>query len=81
MGIGEVAREIGRCRKGDVVEKSECQRLLTVEKRACGGALERGEGLVLLETGGEVLGGLRIESVHPETASEASKGARKNAST
>ena len=44
--------------------------------RACGGALERGEGLVLLETGGEVLGGLRIESVLPETASEASNGAR-----
>ena len=57
-----------------------CQRLLTVEI-GCGGALERGEGLVLLETGGEVLGGLRIESVGPETASEASKGARKNAST
>ena len=47
----------------------------------CGGALELLEGLVLLETGGEVLGGLRIESVVPETASEASKGARKNAST
>ena len=54
---------------------------MTVEKRACGGALERGEGLVLLETGGEVLGGLRIESVQPETAREASKGAHQNAST
>ena len=43
---------------------------MTVEKRACGGALERGEGLVLLETGGEMLGGLRIESVLLETASE-----------
>ena len=60
---------------------SECQRLLTVEKRACGGALERGEGLVLLETGGEVLGGLRIEVVSAETATEASKGADQNAST
>ena len=48
--------------------KSECQRLLTVEI-GCGGALERGEGLVLLETGGEVLGGLRIEIVTAETAS------------
>ena len=47
----------------------ECQRLLTVEKRACGGALERGEGLVLLETGGEVLSGLRIELVVLEPAS------------
>ena len=36
----------------------------------CGGALERGKGLVLLETGGEVLGGLRIEMVTVETASE-----------
>ena len=49
--------------------KSECQRLLTVEKTACGGALELLEGLVLLETGGEVLGGLRIEIVIGETAS------------
>ena len=48
--------------------KSECQRLLTVEI-GCGGALERGEGLVLLETGSEVLGGLRIEIVTGETAS------------
>ena len=46
-----------------------------------GSALESGEGLVLLETGGEVLGGLRIELVVLETASEASKGARQNAST
>ena len=43
---------------------------MTVEKTACGGALELLEGLVLLETGGEVLGGLRIESVVPKTASE-----------
>ena len=49
---------------------SECQRLLTVEKTACGGALELLEGLVLLETGGEMLGGLRIESILLETASE-----------
>ena len=58
-----------------------CQRLLTVDKRVCGGVLERGEDLVLLETGGKVLGGLRIESVLPETATEASKGAHQNAST
>ena len=64
---------------------------MTVEKTACGGARELLEGLVLLETGGEVLGGLRIEivigetasggEIRVETASEASKGARKNAST
>ena len=43
---------------------------MTVEKTACGGALELLEGLVLLETGGEMLGGLRIKSVLLETASE-----------
>ena len=52
-----------------------------MENRVCAGALERGEGLVLLETGGEVLGGLRIEVVSAETATEASKGADQNAST
>ena len=61
--------------------RSECQRLLTVDKRVCGGVLERGEDLVLLETGGKVLGGLRIEVVAAETATEASKGAHQNAST
>ena len=59
----------------------KCQRLLTVEKRACGGVLERGEGLVRLESLGEVLGSLRIESVLLEAATEASKGAHQNAST
>ncbi len=34
------------------------------------GALERGEGLVLLETGSEVLGSLCIEVVHGEAANE-----------
>ena len=70
MGIGEVAREIGRCGKGDVVEKSECQRLLTVETRACGGALELLERRVRLEGLRDVLGALRTELVAVETASE-----------
>ena len=68
MGIGEVAREIGRCGKGDVVEKSECQRLLTVGNRACGDAPERGDRRVRLESLGEVLSGLRIEVVTGEPA-------------
>ena len=74
MGIGEVAREIGRCRKGDVVEKSECQRLLTVENRACGGAPERLEGRVRLESLREVFCALRTDAVAPETASEGAIG-------
>ena len=48
---------------------SECQRLLTVEKRACGGALELLERRVRLEGLREVLGALRTEAVEPETAS------------
>ena len=43
---------------------------MTVEKWACGGALERLEGRVRLESLGEVLGSLRIELVVLETASE-----------
>ena len=49
--------------------KSECQRLLTVGKRACGGALERVERRVRLEGLGEVLGAVRTEAVVPEPAS------------
>ena len=81
MGIGEAAREIGRCGKGDVVEKSECQRLLTVEKTACGGAPERGDRRVRLEEVGHDLCALHPELVPADTASEGSKGARQNAST
>ena len=49
--------------------KSECQRLLTVEKRACGGALERGEGRVGLERLRDVLGALRTNAVVVQSAS------------
>ena len=49
---------------------SECQRLLTVEKRACGGALEVLEGRVRLERLREMLGALRTDFVPLETASE-----------
>ena len=48
----------------------ECQRLLTEEKRACGGALELLEGRVGFESFGKVLGGVRTELVGPETVSE-----------
>ena len=54
---------------------SECQRLLTVANRACGGALERLERRVRLESVGEVLGAVWTELVVTESASEASKGA------
>ena len=43
---------------------------MTAEKRACGGALERGEGLVRLESLGKVLGAVHTELVEPETVSE-----------
>ena len=36
----------------------------------CGGALKRGEGCVLLETLGKVLGRLRIEQVGVEAANK-----------
>ena len=49
--------------------KSECQRLLTVGNRACGGALELLERRVRLEGLREVLGALRTEVVELETAS------------
>ena len=39
-----------------------------------GGVLERAEGLVLFETGGEVLGGLAIELVVSEAAGRARQG-------
>ena len=47
-----------------------CQRLLTVGEWVCGGVLERGEGCVLLETLGKVLGRLRIELVKAEAANK-----------
>ena len=49
---------------------SECQRLLTAEKRVCGGALELLQGRVRLERLGEVLGALRTDAVVEQTASE-----------
>jgi len=49
--------------------KSECQRLLTVENRACGGALERLEGRVRLESLREVFCALRTDAVVAQTAS------------
>ena len=49
---------------------SECQRLLTVEKRACGGALELLERRVGLEGLREVLCALSTDVVVPETASD-----------
>ena len=42
---------------------------MTVEKTACGGALELLEGRVGLERLGEVLSALRTDAVAPETAS------------
>ena len=59
----------------------ECQRLLTVEKRACGGALESGDRRVRLEEVGHDLRALCLELIPAETATEASKGAHQNAST
>ena len=50
--------------------KSECQRLLTVEKRAFGGVLERVERRVGLERFGEVLGARCTDAVVVQTASE-----------
>ena len=50
--------------------KSRCQRLLTVEKRACGGALELLERRVGLEGLREVLCALSTDAVVPETASD-----------
>ena len=44
--------------------------MLTVAKRVCGDILERGEGLVLLEALGEMLGGLCVKVVLLETAYE-----------
>ena len=53
-----------------VMVKSECQRLLTVEKRACGGAPERLEGRVRLESLREVFCALLTELVVLEPVSE-----------
>ena len=50
--------------------ESGCQRLLTVGNRACGGALERLERRVRLESLGEVLGTFCTEVVAEKTASE-----------
>ena len=50
--------------------KSECQQLLTAEKRACGGARERVESRVHLESFRDVLGALRTDIVVIESASK-----------
>ena len=55
--------------------KSRCQGLLTVGKASTRGVLERLERLVLLEALGEVLGGLRVESVVAEAANRVKIGA------
>ena len=47
----------------------KCQRLLTVGNRACGGALERLERRVRLESLGEVLGAVHTNVVVEETTS------------
>ena len=60
---------------------SECQRLLTVEKRASGGAPESGDRRVRLEEVGHDLCAFCLQLVANETATEVSKGARQNAST
>ena len=44
--------------------------MLTVGKASMCGVLERGEGLVLLESASEVLGGFWVESVEAQTANE-----------
>ena len=49
---------------------------MTTGKRACGGVLEGGEGRVLLQALGKVLGGLRVEFV----AAEAVNGSQTEAS-
>ncbi len=54
---------------------------MTVEKRACGGALESGDRRVRLEEVGHDLRALCLELIPAETATEASKGAHQNAST
>ena len=63
-------REHARMRAREYAIGSECQRLLTVGKWACGGAQELLEGRVRLEGIGEVLGALRTDFVVVETASE-----------
>ena len=50
------------------------QRVLTVGKHVIGGVLERLEGLVLLEALGQMLGGLRVQSVEAEAANKGNIG-------
>ena len=47
---------------------------MTVEKRACGGALEVLERRVRLESLREVLGALRLQRVNAEAANEGANG-------
>ena len=50
------------------------QGVLTVGKHVIGGVLERLEGLVLLEALGQMLGGLRVQSVEAEAANKGNIG-------
>ena len=64
----ELARELSEYAR-EVWSKSECQRLLTVEKRACGGAQELLERRVRLESLREVFCALRTDVVAVKPAS------------
>ena len=55
--------------------------MLTVGKHVIGGVLERLEGLVLLEALGQMLGGLRVQSVEAEAANKGNIGVSAGADT
>ena len=54
--------------------RENCQRLLTAGIEGWGGVLKGGEGLVLPEALGQVLGGLRVELAAAEAANRAESG-------
>ena len=54
--------------------RETCQRLLTAGIEGWGGVLKGGEGLVLPEALGQVLGALRVEFVEAEAANRAESG-------
>ena len=63
------------------MRKRKCQWLLTVGIEAWGGVLERLERRIRLEALREVLGGLCVEIVVPETANESRNGVLAAANT